>query len=440
MQAGWGRRSGVDEAVSQGAARKPLLAAARAARRGAVLRQAAEEFRRTGVAAADLPGIARAVGLSRASLYNYCSGREDLARQCYLEALAGVEAVLREEAARDGAALDRLVAFVGAATGQDRPIAAIAAELDLLPSDMRAEIEHEQERAFDALADLIVAGQRDGSIRACHPKIAARTIWGLAFWTPLGELWIGRRDENLAARMEAELPTLIERGVVTDAGRSRHATVPSELIAAIAATRSEDRVEEIARTASSLFNRRGIEGVSLDDVAAAMDATKGLVYHHFPSKTALVRHCFERGFDLYDLIMTTAEAAPDALEQARRALALNAMAQLRALHPMSLNAFYKRLPAADQLRFSLRAGALLDRSVDNAQRGMRDGLERAFDAPAVALAAAGSFLFLGRWMPGDNGADAAGIAAEIADLFLYGLCAPAPGNPGDQAARARSGR
>jgi len=280
-------------------------------------------------------------------------------------------------------------------------------------------IEREQERAFDALAALIEAGQRDGSIRACDSAIAARTIWGLAFWTPLGELWIGRSDENLAARMEAELPMLIERGVVTEAGRLRHGVVPIGLLDAIAAARDEDRVEEIARTASSLFNRRGIEGVSLDDVAAAMDATKGLVYHHFPSKTALVRHCFERGFDLYDRIMSLAEAAPDALEHARRALALNAMAQLRALHPMSLNAFYKRLPAADQLRFSGRAAALLDRSVDNARRGMAGGLERPFDAPAVALAAAGSFLFLGRWTSGS--------AAEIADLFLYGLCAATPG-------------
>jgi AcrR family transcriptional regulator len=417
----------VDQASSKGAARKPLLAAARAARRAAVLRQAAEEFRRTGVAAADLPGIARSVGLSRASLYNYCSGREDLARQCYLEALGGVESILHEAIMREGPALARLVGFVRAATGQDRPIAAIAAELDLLPSAMRAEIEHEQERAFHALAALILAGQRDGSIRACDPSIAARTIWGLAFWTPLGELWIGRRGENLAARMEAELPMLIERGIVTDTGRLQYAVVPIDLLDEVTTDRDEDRVEEIARTASSLFNRRGIEGVSLDDVAAALNATKGLVYHHFPSKAALVRHCFERGFDLYDRIMALSEAAPDALEQARRTLALNAMAQLRALHPMSLNAFYRRLPAADQARFSLRAAALLDRSVENARRGMRDGSQRSFDAPAVALAAAGSFLFLGRWVPGDDTPNPAGVAAEIADLLLYGLCAPAPG-------------
>jgi len=61
---------------------RPLLSAARAARQALLLDEAAAEFRRNGVAGADLVRIAQNVGLTRPSLYNYCSDRNDLSRQC----------------------------------------------------------------------------------------------------------------------------------------------------------------------------------------------------------------------------------------------------------------------------------------------------------------------------------------------------------------------
>jgi hypothetical protein len=37
------------------------------------------------------------------------------------------------------------------------------------------------------------------------------------------------------------------------------------------------------------------------------------------------------------------------------------------------------------------------------------------------MAAAGSFLFLGRWMPRDAAGDPGHVAREASGLFLYGL-------------------
>lgn len=420
-------RSGTDETMSRtidrSAAGKPLRDAARAARRAAVLEEACAEFRRVGVAAADLAAIARAVGVSRAALYNYCAGREDLARQCYLESLGALQALLHDAMSLPGTGLARIAGFVREAIGHDRPIAAIAAELDLLSGEARAEVEREQDALFDRLAALIATGQRDGSVRACDAAVAARTIWGLVFWAPLGELWTGRAGENLGARIGAELPPLVERGIVSNTVRGRHEAVAANLLAPILAARPDDRIEEVARAASRLFNRRGVEGVSLDDVAAEVGATKGLFYHHFKSKTALVRHCFERGFEIYDCLMSVAAEGADSVEQSRRALVLNVMAQLYGLHPMSLNIFFRCLPAEDQQRYSQRASALLDLSVGFAERGMAAGLNRRFDAQAVSLASAGTFLFLGRWIDGEDLDRAERTAAEVADFFLYGLTA-----------------
>ena len=51
-------------------------------------------------------------------------------------------------------------------------------------------------------------------------------------------------------------------------------------------------------TASQLFNRRGIDGVSLDDITAELGATKGALYHYLDNKADLVVRCYRRSFDL----------------------------------------------------------------------------------------------------------------------------------------------
>ena len=49
-------------------------------------------------------------------------------------------------------------------------------------------------------------------------------------------------------------------------------------------------------TASRLFNRRGIDGTSLDDITAGLGATKGALYHYLDNKTDLVARCHQAGF------------------------------------------------------------------------------------------------------------------------------------------------
>ena len=403
---------------------RPLREVAREARRCAVLRQADSEFRRVGVAAADLPAIARGVGISRANLYNYCEGREDLARQCYLDALKSFERALTEAREFPGQALDKVAAFVRAATGHDRPIAAIAAEIDLLSQAARLEIEQEQRSAFDALATMIHDGVLDGSIRACNAEVAARTIWGMISWTPLGAAWVAGADDNLAERMDASLPMLIERGIAESSINIDRAPVSGKWLAQIVASRPETRIEDIARIASSLFNRRGIEGVTLDDVATEMQATKGLLYHYLPNKAALVQHCFERAFEIYRGILDLAEERTDGIDQARYTVALNVQAQLHSLHPLSLATSYRQLAPAEQMAFTKATSELLDRSIAIARRGMRDRTCRDVDPAAVAFSAAGSFLFLGRWMPVQSTLDSIVVGSEVTDLYLYGLRSP----------------
>jgi AcrR family transcriptional regulator len=55
-----------------------------------------------------------------------------------------------------------------------------------------------------------------------------------------------------------------------------------------ARTSKPSRRDEILTTAAYLFARHGFHGVSMDDLGAALGMSGPAVYHHFPSKDALL--------------------------------------------------------------------------------------------------------------------------------------------------------
>lgn len=56
--------------------------------------------------------------------------------------------------------------------------------------------------------------------------------------------------------------------------------------------------EEILRAAASCFMERGYFASSIDDVARRLGATKGRIYHHYPSKADLFFDVYRMGMDL----------------------------------------------------------------------------------------------------------------------------------------------
>ena len=54
---------------------------------------------------------------------------------------------------------------------------------------------------------------------------------------------------------------------------------------------------DILRAAARCFMERGYSSTSIDDVARRLGATKGRIYHHFPSKADLFAAVFRHGMD-----------------------------------------------------------------------------------------------------------------------------------------------
>ena len=69
--------------------------------------------------------------------------------------------------------------------------------------------------------------------------------------------------------------------------------------------------ERIKTEALRLFAERGVDAVSVRDIALACDMKAPNLYAHFDSKDALVRTLFEEGFAAYAELLTDAAAGPE---------------------------------------------------------------------------------------------------------------------------------
>jgi AcrR family transcriptional regulator len=55
---------------------------------------------------------------------------------------------------------------------------------------------------------------------------------------------------------------------------------------------------EILRAAANCFMQRGYAASSIDDVARSLGATKGMIYHHYPSKADMFADVFRVGMEM----------------------------------------------------------------------------------------------------------------------------------------------
>jgi len=176
---------------------KPATRTGRRGKREAVLDAAARRLNARGLSETSLSDIAADLGVSRAALYYYVEDREDLLFQCYRRACEAMARDLDAAAKAKGDGLERLAAFVALALDEERPEPAVLSEVASLGSPQRETIEALHHGNVAQLVDLIEAGQKDGSIRPCHPLIVAQAIVGMVSWIPLAPRWTGEAEPGV---------------------------------------------------------------------------------------------------------------------------------------------------------------------------------------------------------------------------------------------------
>jgi AcrR family transcriptional regulator len=140
-------------------------------------------FADRGYDGASMDDVARAAGITKASIYHHVSGKEALLERGLGRALDALFAILDEPAAREGPAAARLrhiVERVADTTLHLLPELTVLFRIHGASKSERNAVE--RRRAFDRLVtEIITQAQCDGDVRKdIDPRLTARLIFGMS--------------------------------------------------------------------------------------------------------------------------------------------------------------------------------------------------------------------------------------------------------------------
>jgi AcrR family transcriptional regulator len=321
-----------------------------------------------------------------------------------------------------------LLAFLRLSLDPQRTPPAVLSELDYLDGKKHASLKNAHEENVHALRVLVRRGVEDGSVRSCDDEIIAQTLIGTITWIPISVTWVEATDPTYRARTVEALADFVVNGQAADRGYVFEPKVAIETFFPKPPSAfdrqgvSAAKIEQLLMTASQLFNRRGIDGTSLDEITAAVGATKGALYHYLDNKSDLVVRCYKRSFTLTERFADAAEAAGrNGLERALTGLYLNTQAHASGLSPLTLMVGASALPSIARREITRRARALQRRYEDFGRDGLREGVFRDFDFNATSQLGAGAFEWLPKWFSTDDPRARGALASEIVTLFIKGL-------------------
>lgn len=185
---------------------------------------------------------------------------------------------------------------------------------------------------------------------------------------------------------------------------------------------SSDRRIEILKSAAAAFRHRGYHGASVDEIASALEMTKGNLYYYFRNKEEILFACHDYSLDVLLSLMeeTRAEATPPDAKLRKLILAfihvildeLQGTAltlDLQALSPPLLERVIERRDSFDQ---GMRAII---------QDGIDQGLFRPGDPKMIAFAMMGAVNWISKWFDPAGPSTSEQIGQSFADYLVDGL-------------------
>ncbi len=184
--------------------------------------------------------------------------------------------------------------------------------------------------------------------------------------------------------------------------------------------------ERIRSEAAALFSEYGFNGTSMAELASAVGITKSSLYHHFPSKQALLSEIIELTVNrVTPLVQEVADMDLSAKERLRRAIILHTVEAIR---------------DQDAIACFIEEGRYLAPGFMATHVANRDAYEQVFRRLFEEGIASGEFIrqdvgiavkaVLGmcnsvvRWYKPDGGYGPDEIADEFADFAVRGACVP----------------
>ena len=291
-----------------------------AAKRAAILSEAAKLFNSKGARTTTLADVAATLGLTKTSLYYYVKTKEDLIYQCYTATLEGVLNTLSEIEQAHISASNRIRAHINAhfdairsaKEGRGHHVAALL-EIASLKEQRRTEIEQGYIAMFKKLREFIQQGIDAGEFRPVRTTTSTRALIGALDWS---FYWLEPvPNEEIPALAEAAA-SIILSGVA--AAPYSYTKLPEHRAPAPPAQPGFDRdaqnrlkQEAFYKAGTRFFNRKGFSGTSLDEIAEFLNVSKGAFYYHINSKDELLYRCYDYSLDQIEAVYAPIVARND---------------------------------------------------------------------------------------------------------------------------------
>jgi len=182
-------------------------------RRMIIVREAARAFAERGVGETSVDEIARRVGVTKAALYHYIPGKDQIIAEVLRFGERRLKRILRGAASISGTGLDRLrfiVRELGGYAVDEFTRCTAAIDPNSLPMEAREASRRTQAQFVKDVAAVIDEGMADGSIRRADSRIMTFVILG----TILNLTRWYRQDGTLSiAAVTEQLLQLLETGV-----------------------------------------------------------------------------------------------------------------------------------------------------------------------------------------------------------------------------------
>lgn len=408
---------------------KSKTRATRGSKRALFLEEAARALNSRGLSQTSLADLAQTIGVSRAALYYYFEDQQDLVFQSYRRSCEMMARRLSEAVHAGGDALTILNHFIDGMLGADEPDFASLSEAAFLHPEQRNTILGLYEAILATIVEILNGGARRGELRSCASGIAAQAIIGLVSWISMAKRW-GSNIELTQVDMVAAIKSLLDSGIAADRkaliayrpiDMSRGAMRADNVFNAEAMAAAKQ--EALLASASWLFNLKGVDATSLEEIAMRVGVTKKVIYHNVGDKETLLVACNRRAFRIWEDIAQAALSYDGSrLEAMCMAMYANTEASLREdWAPLSSLAGFEALPVEARTEVDESAIRLMNAYLQIHATGQKEGSIAVPNARAFMAMAPGTFQWLPKWHDSFSPAEREIAPREIADLIRLGL-------------------
>jgi AcrR family transcriptional regulator len=185
---------------------------------------------------------------------------------------------------------------------------------------------------------------------------------------------------------------------------------------------TSDRRIEILKSAAAAFRRRGYHGASVDEIASALEMTKGNLYYYFKNKEEILFACHEYSLDKLLVLMEDVQAEQTSPEAKLRRLVLafvhlildDLHGTALTLDPEALSPvlFQRVIVKRDQFDHGIRAII---------QQGIDQGVFRPGDPKMIEFAMMGAVNWIAKWFDPAGPMTSDHIGDAFADYLVGGL-------------------